>query len=54
MKRAKLAKVTIEKYTGESYSVMCPHCRTLCCGGFNHDVIRLKCYSCKEEIILKW
>lgn len=54
MKRAKSTKVTIEKYIGEAYTVKCPHCKNVCQGGFGRDTVRLRCYICKEEILLKW
>jgi ribosomal protein S27E len=53
MKRAKSAKVIMEIYTGSVNYVECPHCKTIC-KGFSPSVIRLKCFHCNEEIILKW
>ena len=50
MKRPKHAKVSVEKKTYDSYSVVCPHCHTLLCGDFNDSILMISCYHCDEII----
>ena len=47
VKRAKSAKVIIVN------SVTCPHCKTEC-KGFSESALRIRCFYCANEIILKW
>lgn len=55
VKRAKKAVPNVTVTRNYYYSVVCPHCRTECRGGdIGIDVLRLKCFSCKQPIDLDW
>lgn len=55
MSRAKRAIGIITKYKATHYSAKCPHCKTGLVGwGITPDVLRIRCWHCKKEIIIDW
>jgi len=50
MKRPKKAKLEMDHINSVIYMTTCPHCNTTLKGGFNADVLMLKCFHCGNPI----
>jgi len=54
MKRPKRAKVIVNKIMVFVNFVECPHCRTTLRGGIEDYIDRMRCWNCKNIIMLEW
>lgn len=54
MKRAKKTFPKIKEVTVLQYQIQCPHCKTFLQGGFDENVLQLKCSYCGNPIIIDW
>ena len=54
MKRPKKAIPTVTTIEVESCMLECPHCKTLLRGSIGRDILRMKCWHCKNPIDIEW